>query len=125
MDYQYEQEKARTQQDGRNNTEAQYLITDYDTWIPNPFWDGVTIMDLSEPEQDPDFAFTAVTIVNTDEWTYTIGIAHKDQPGFSRPVEFPAFETYDDAQKHADLLNKDIGLTTLEAWKIVASTMKK
>ena len=52
MDYEYEQEKARTQQDGRNNTEAQYLITNFDTWVSNPFWDGVKVMDFSEPEPE-------------------------------------------------------------------------
>ena len=82
-------------------------------------------MSYANTNMGKEFAFTAVTIVNTDEWTHTIGMAYKDQPGFSRPVAFSTFENYDDAQAHADLLNQDIGLTKLEAWKIVASTMKK
>ena len=54
MGYEYEQEKARTQQDGRNKPEYQYLITDFDSWVSNPFWDGVKEMDLSEPEQEQE-----------------------------------------------------------------------
>ena len=50
MSYEYELEKARTQQAGHNSPESQYLITDFDTWVANPFWDGVKEMDLSEPE---------------------------------------------------------------------------
>ena len=46
MDYQ--QCLAITQQNGRRNPEAQYLITDFDTWILNPFWDGVHEHDFSE-----------------------------------------------------------------------------
>jgi len=63
MSYEYELEKARTQQAGHNSPESQYLITDFDTWVANPFWDGVKEMDLSEPvpeeeqEEERKFSF--------------------------------------------------------------------
>jgi hypothetical protein len=52
MDYEYEQEKARTQQDGHEDPASQYLLTNFDTWVSNPFWDGVKVMDFSEPEPE-------------------------------------------------------------------------
>ena len=44
----YEFESAAVQQDGYLRPAAQYLLTDYDTWVPNPFWDCVTEWDFSE-----------------------------------------------------------------------------
>ena len=44
----YEFERAAVQQDGHSRSSQQYLLTDYDTWVPNPFWDGVTVQDFSE-----------------------------------------------------------------------------
>ena len=48
----YEFESAAVQQDGYLRPAAQYLLTDYDTWVPNPFWDGVTAWDFSEAYED-------------------------------------------------------------------------
>jgi len=67
-----------------------------------------------------DFAFTAVT---TDTGS-TVGAAVKGERGYSRLSNMPEFTTYDQAQEYADELNTKLGLTTLEAWKIVASTMR-
>ena len=39
---------AIVQQDGYLHPAAQYLLTDYGTWVPNPFWDGVTVVDFNE-----------------------------------------------------------------------------
>ena len=50
MDYQ--QCLKFTQQMGRHKPESQYLISDFDTWVLNPFWDGIHEHDFSEPECD-------------------------------------------------------------------------
>ena len=44
----FEFEEAAVKQEGYLRPAAQYLLTDYDTWVPNPFWDGVTVQDFSE-----------------------------------------------------------------------------
>ena len=67
-----------------------------------------------------DFAFVAVT---TDTGTNTIGVATKGKRGYSSIFNL-TYTTYADAQIEADRLNSTLGLTTLEAWKIVASTMR-
>jgi hypothetical protein len=43
----YEFEKAAVQQEGYLRPSNRYLLTDFDTWELNPFWDGV---DPSHPE---------------------------------------------------------------------------
>jgi len=43
----YEFEAAAVQQEGANRASQRYLLTDFDTWVLNPFWDGV---DPSHPE---------------------------------------------------------------------------
>jgi hypothetical protein len=50
----YEFEAAAVQQEGHLRPAAQYLLTDYDTWVANPFWDGVTVADFNEeyPEEE-------------------------------------------------------------------------
>ena len=45
----YEFEAAAVQQEGANRASQRYLLTDFDTWVLNPFWDGV---DPSHPEAD-------------------------------------------------------------------------
>ena len=67
-----------------------------------------------------DFAFTAVT---TDTGA-KLGLAIQDISGYSNFLHAPEFETYSEAQTRAEELNSNMGLTTLEAWKIVASTMR-
>ena len=47
----YEFEKAAVQQEGEKRASQRYLLTDFDTWVENPFWDGI---DPSHPEDGPD-----------------------------------------------------------------------
>ena len=68
-----------------------------------------------------EFAFTAIT---TETGTNTVAAALQDVGGYSRLSNMPEFETYPEAMDYADKLNTDMGLTTLEAWKIVASSMR-
>jgi hypothetical protein len=67
-----------------------------------------------------EFAFTAVT---TDTGA-TVGAAIQDISGYSNLSNMPEFKTYAEAMEYADTLNDKLGLTTLEAWRIVASTMR-
>ena len=67
-----------------------------------------------------DFAFVAVT---TDTGA-TVGAAIKGERGYSRLSNMPEFKTYAEAREYAEELNTRLGLTTLEAWRIVASTMR-
>jgi hypothetical protein len=46
----YAFEEAAVQQEGHLRPAAQYLITDYDTWVRNPFWDGVTKTTFDDAE---------------------------------------------------------------------------
>jgi len=48
----YEFNEAAVKQEGYLRPAAQYLITDYDTLVLNPFWDGVTEWDFSEAYED-------------------------------------------------------------------------
>ena len=50
----YEFNEAAVKQEGYLRPAAQYLITDYDTLVLNPFWDGVTEWDFSEAYEDGD-----------------------------------------------------------------------
>ena len=43
----YEFEAAAVQQEGEKRASQRYLLTNFDTWVPNPFWDGI---DPSHPE---------------------------------------------------------------------------
>tara|TARA_R110000787_G_C13067030_1_gene408527 strand:- start:299 stop:472 length:174 start_codon:yes stop_codon:yes gene_type:complete len=52
MNREYELEVAITQENGAANPQWQYLVTDFDTYVLNPFWDGVTPHDFSEGEED-------------------------------------------------------------------------
>ena len=69
---------------------------------------------------DMTFAFTAVT---TDTGS-TVGAAIENVRGYSKLSNMPEFKTYPEAHDYAEELNTKLGLTTLEAWKIVASTMR-
>ena len=46
----FEFEEAAVKQEGYLRPAAQYLLTDYDTWVPNPFWDGVKVWDWAACE---------------------------------------------------------------------------
>ena len=67
-----------------------------------------------------DFAFTAVT---TDTGA-TVSAAIQDISGYSNLSNMPEFKTYAEADTYATELNSKLGLSSLEAWKIVASTMR-
>ena len=50
----YEFDKAAVQQEGYLRPAAEFLLTDYDTWVSNPFWDGKQRMDFSEGSEGWD-----------------------------------------------------------------------
>ena len=54
----------------------------------------------------------------------SIGIAKQDIRGYFTLDNMPEFKTYDQAMEYADTLNSKLGLSSLEAWKIVAATMR-
>ena len=66
------------------------------------------------------FAFTAI-ITDTGAG---IGVAYQDIPGHFTTSNMPTFKAYPEAQDYADTLNTKLGLSSLEAWKIIASSMK-
>jgi hypothetical protein len=66
-----------------------------------------------------EFAYVAV-ITDTGA---TIGAAIKGERGYATLSNMPTFTTYAAAMDYADELNNKLGLTSLEAWKITASTM--
>jgi hypothetical protein len=72
-----------------------------------------------------DTAFTAV-MVGTG---WTIGTAERDTKGYTYDTIFgePMFlyQTYAEAEKASGALNNVLGLTPYEAFKIVASSMRK
>ena len=41
----YEFEAAAVQQDGRSTPHIKWLVTNYDTFVKNPFWDGTVTPD--------------------------------------------------------------------------------
>ena len=54
----------------------------------------------------------------------SIGIAKQGVKGYFTLDNMPEFKTYAEAMDYADTLNAKLGLSSLEAWKIVASTMR-
>ena len=54
----------------------------------------------------------------------SIGIAKQDIKGYFTLDNMPELETYAEAMDYADTLNSKLGVSSLEAWKIVASTMR-
>ena len=71
-------------------------------------------------KKSTDFAFTAVTT----ETGATVSAAIQDISGYSNLSNMPEFKTYAEADSYATELNSKLGLSSLEAWKIVASTMR-
>ena len=67
-----------------------------------------------------EFAYTAI-ITETGS---SIGIAYQDTAGHYTMDNMPTFGTYSEAQDYADILNNKLGLSSLDAWKIIASSMK-
>lgn len=64
-------------------------------------------------------AFTAVIV----EGGYGVGRADYGTTGYT-PLKIVPYATYEVAKELADMLNKDLGITPLEAWHIVANTMR-
>jgi hypothetical protein len=49
----YEFEERAVQQEGHLNPSLKWLLTDYDTFVPNPFWNGTVTPDpWAEDEGD-------------------------------------------------------------------------
>ena len=67
-----------------------------------------------------EFAYTAI-ITETGS---SIGIAYQDMAGHYTMDNMPTFQAYSEAQDYADILNNKLGLSSLDAWKIIASSMK-
>ena len=67
-----------------------------------------------------EFAFTAITT----ETGASLAIATKGERGYSIMLEVPSFPSYSEADDYANELNAKLGLSTLDAWKIVASSMR-
>ena len=65
-------------------------------------------------------AFTAI-ITDTGA---TVGMATQDVPGYYLLDNMPEFKTYAEADAVADEFNAKMGLSKLDAFKIVASTMR-
>jgi hypothetical protein len=73
----YEFEKEAVQQEGYLNRSQRYLLTNFDTWELNPFWDGV---DPSHPE---DYAPGGDRYVETiEEWLEWISVDTNGVPIF-------------------------------------------
>ena len=66
------------------------------------------------------FAFTAIST----EAGASIGVAYRNQRGHYLLEDQPTFDSYPKAQEHADAMNVKLGLTGLEAWQIIASSMR-
>ena len=50
----YEIEKLRTQREGWRWPPLEYITTDWDTYVSNPFWDGVKHFDFEAIEFPPE-----------------------------------------------------------------------
>jgi len=74
---------------------------------------------MSEP-QVQRIAFVAII----DEKNYKIGLCHEDIDGYT-PTLFGPYSTYESYNKMADELNAGLGLTKEDAYKIIASTMRR
>jgi hypothetical protein len=65
-------------------------------------------------------AFTAIVY----EKGYKIGLCHEGIDGYT-PTLFGPYSTYESYNKMADTLNSGLGLTKEDAYKIIASTMRR
>ena len=54
----------------------------------------------------------------------SIGIAQQDIRGYFTLDNMPEFWTYREAQEYAEELNTKLGVTPVEAWHIVAASMR-
>lgn len=66
-------------------------------------------------------AFTAVLVREG----FGVGVAAEDEAGYWPLPDHGTFKTWDGAQAEADRLNEGLGLTKVQAWHIVASSMNR
>ena len=64
-------------------------------------------------------AFTAIV----DSRGFSIGLAERDVAGYTPMPKFGQFESYEAARRTADQENRELGLSPIEAFEIVASSM--
>ena len=48
----YEFEEGAVQQEGRSTPRIKWLVTNYDTYVKNPFWDGTVTPDPWDEGED-------------------------------------------------------------------------
>lgn len=70
------------------------------------------------------FAYTAVVTGDGTRDAYIVGRADQHVAGHTPCPEYGEFNNYAAAKARADALNHALGLTPIEAWKIVATTMR-
>jgi len=80
----YEIEKAAVQSQGHRRPSDRYLVTDFDTWVVNPFWDGV---DPSHPEAvqqeaEADYREAVELAEPVEEWLERISLDTNGVPIF-------------------------------------------
>ena len=80
----YEFEAAAVQQEGANRARHRYLLTDFATWVLNPFWDGV---DPSHPESvqqelEEEYREAAYLAEPVEEWLERISVDTTGVPIF-------------------------------------------
>ncbi len=73
---------------------------------------------------DRRFAFTAIVTGDGTTDAFIIGRADEHVPGYTPCPEYGEFKSYDAAKAQADTLNRAVGLSPVDAWTIVASTMR-
>ncbi len=64
-------------------------------------------------------AFTAIV----DSTGYSVGLAERDVADYSPCPHFGKFPSWDAAKRKADAENKALGLSAVDAFEIVASSM--
>tara|TARA_R110000765_G_scaffold55185_2_gene109617 strand:+ start:128 stop:388 length:261 start_codon:yes stop_codon:yes gene_type:complete len=75
---------------------------------------------LANRTNNNEFAFVAIIT----ETGASVGVAYQDTAGHFTMSNMPSFKVYADAMDYADTLNTKLGLSSLEAWKITASSMR-
>lgn len=68
-------------------------------------------------------AYTAVLSRDPGKGAFSLGIAEEFKPGFVPYDKEGLFNTYEEAMEVAKVMNKQLGLTEMRAFEIVASSM--
>lgn len=69
----------------------------------------------------PDRRYAFVVVPSADQ--FVLGVAVENENGYS-PLNGKTFASYADAREWAESLNRHIGLTDVEATRIICSTMR-